>query len=128
MQNSKLLIKPFFHLHVYLISHSFIILEIKIGNKMHRLKYYKTYYISNPSIPPKSIKSATKIHYTAMLERYFSQILTFLLEFWEASWNLYFSIWAKLLSHFLSVRNIHVKHLFWKDPLENNHILLTFLY
>lgn len=52
---------------------------------MKLLKYYKTYYISNPFIPPKSIKSAKKICYIAMLEHCYSQILTFLLEFWEAS-------------------------------------------
>jgi len=35
-------------------------LEIKNGNKMKKLKYCMTYYISNPPIPPKSIKSAKK--------------------------------------------------------------------
>lgn len=118
--------KAFFSIYMYI---SFLIhlqyLEIKNGNKMKTLKYYKTYYICNPSIPLKSIKSPKSNRYIAMLERYFSQIL---LEFGETSWNLYFSTPAKLVSHFIFIRNIHVKHSFLKDPLESNHTLLMFLY
>lgn len=45
LQNSKFLIKPFFHLYVYLISHSFTKSGGWKGNKIKRLKYYKTFLI-----------------------------------------------------------------------------------